>query len=49
MVANRCLVSSCERDNLDIITVVLGADTKKFRTQDSLKLINYAMNNYKDS
>lgn len=46
--ANRCLVSSCERDNLDIITVVLGADTKKFRTQDSLKLINYAMNNYKD-
>ncbi len=46
--ANRCLVSSCKRDNLDIITVVLGADTKKFRTQDSLKLINYAMNNYKD-
>lgn len=46
--ANRCLVSSCKRDNLDIITVVLGADTKKFRTQDSLKLINYAMSNYKD-
>lgn len=46
--ANRCLVSSCKRDNLDIITVVLGADTKKIRTQDSLKLINYAMSNYKD-
>lgn len=46
--ANRCLVTSCKRDNLDIITVVLGADTKKFRTQDSIKLINYAMNNYKE-
>lgn len=45
--ANRCLVTSCKRENLDIITVVLGADTKKFRTQDSVKLINYAMNNYK--
>ena len=46
--ANRCLVTSCKRENLDIITVVLGADTKKFRTQDSIKLINYAMNNYKE-
>ena len=46
--ANRCLVTSCKRENLDIITVVLGADTKKFRTQDSVKLINYAMNNYKE-
>lgn len=46
--ANRCLVTACKRENLDIITVVLGADTKKFRTQDSSKLINYAMNNYKD-
>lgn len=46
--ANRCLVTSCKRENLDIITVVLGADTKKFRTQDSSKLINYAMNNYKE-
>lgn len=46
--ANRCLVTSCKIENLDIITVVLGADTKKFRTQDSIKLINYAMNNYKE-
>ena len=46
--ANRCLVTSCKRENLDIITVVLGADTKKIRTQDSIKLINYAMNNYKE-
>lgn len=46
--ANRCLVTSCKIENLDIITVVLGADTKKYRTQDSIKLINYAMNNYKE-
>lgn len=45
--ANRCLVSSCKRGDLDIICVVLGADTKKFRTQDSVKLIEYAFSNYK--
>ena len=44
--ANRCLVTSTKRGNLDIITIVLGADTKKFRTQDSIKLINYACENY---
>ena len=44
--ANRCLVTACKRDNMDIICVVLGADTKKFRTQDSIKLIEYAFNNY---
>lgn len=44
--ANRCLVTSCKRDNLDIICVVLGADTKKFRTSDSIKLINYCFTNY---
>lgn len=44
--ANRCLVTAIKRDNLDIICVVLGADTKKFRTQDSVKLIEYTFNNY---
>ena len=44
--ANRCLVTSAKRGNLDIICVVLGADTKKFRTQDSTKLIEYAFNNF---
>ena len=45
--ANRCLVTSVKRDEMNIITVVLGADTKKFRTQDSVKLIEYAYKNYK--
>lgn len=40
--AGRCLVSSCKRDNLDIITVVIGANTTKERTSDTIKLIEYA-------
>lgn len=44
--ANRCLVTAIKREGMDIITVVLGADTKKFRTTDSIKLINYAYQNY---
>ena len=44
--AGRCLVTACKRDDLDIITVVLGADTKKIRTLDSIKLIEYEYKNY---
>lgn len=44
--ANRCLVTACKRNDMDIICVVLGADTKKYRTQDSIKLIEYAFNNF---
>ncbi len=44
--AGRCLVTSCTREGNQIITVVLGADTKKQRTSDSTKLIEYAFANY---
>ena len=44
--ANRCLVTACKRNDIDVICVVLGADTKKFRTQDSVKLIEYTYSNY---
>lgn len=44
--AGKCLVTACKREDLDIITVVLGADTKKYRTSDSIKLIEYAYKNY---
>ena len=44
--ANRCLVTSVKRENMDLICVVLGADTKKDRTQDSIKLIEYAYSNF---
>lgn len=46
--AGRCLVTSVNRNNMNIITVVLGADTKKIRTSDSIKLIEYAYKNYKE-
>lgn len=44
--ANRCLVTACKRGDLDVICVVLGCDTKKDRTQDSIKLLNYILNNF---
>lgn len=44
--AGRCLVTACKRDSLDIITVIIGADTKKIRTSDSMKLIEYSFKNY---
>lgn len=44
--AGRCLVTSCARNNFNIITIVLGADTKKIRTTDSIHLIEYAYNNF---
>ena len=44
--AGRCLVTSCIRNSSQIITVVLGCDTKKQRTADSIKLIEYAFKNY---
>lgn len=45
--ANRCLVSACKRNDMDIICVVLGADTKNYRTSDSIKIINYIFDNFK--
>ena len=44
--ANRCLVTASKRGNMDIICVVLGADTKNFRTKDSIKLIEYVFKEY---
>ena len=44
--ANRCLVTSCKRGDMDVICVVLGCDTKNFRSSDSTKLINYAFENF---
>lgn len=44
--AGRCLVTSVNRNNFNIIVVVLGANTKKIRTKDSIKIINYIYENY---
>ena len=45
--AGRCLVTETKRNNMDIITIVLGADTKKYRTKDSVNLIEYTFSKYK--
>lgn len=44
--AGRCLVCSCTRNGQNIISVVLGADTKKYRTKDSIEIIEYTYSNY---
>lgn len=44
--ANRCLVTAVKRNNMDLICIVLGSDTKKDRTKDSIALIEYAFNNF---
>ena len=44
--ANRCLVTAVKRNQLDIICIVLGADTKKDRTKDSIELIEYVFQNF---
>ena len=45
--AGRCLVTSVKRDDMDLIIVVLGADTRKDRAKDSMKLIEYAYKKYR--
>ena len=45
--ANRCLVTSVKRNNMDLICIVLGADTKKDRTRDSIALIEYSFKTFK--
>lgn len=45
--AGRCLVTSVKRNNMDLIIVVLMADTRKDRAQDTVKLINYAFETYR--
>ena len=44
--AGRCLVTSIKRGDLDVICIVLGADTKKIRTTDSINLIEYTFKNF---
>ncbi len=39
--AGYCLVSSAKRDDMRLISVILGADSDKSRTQNSQALLNY--------
>lgn len=44
--AGRCLVTSVTKDNRKLLCVVLGCDTKKDRTLDSIKLLDYGFKEY---
>ena len=44
--AGRCLVTACKRDDKDIITVIIGANTNNIRTSDTIKLIEYIYKNF---
>lgn len=45
--AGRCLVTSVKRGNLDFIVVVLACDTREYRAEDTMKLIDYAFKNFR--
>lgn len=44
--AGRCLVTACKKNNMDIITVIIGADTSNIRNADTKKLIEYVEENF---
>ena len=46
--AGRCLVTETVRGKRDLIVIVLGADTKKDRTRDSIRLIEYGFSEFKE-
>ena len=46
--AGRCLVTSITRNGRQLITIVLGCDTKKQRTKDTIELINYGYSNFEE-
>ena len=42
------MVTETIRGDKDLVTVVLGADTKKDRTKDSIELIEYGFRSFKE-
>lgn len=45
--AGRCIITSAVKDDRRLISVVLGCDTKKNRTTDSVRLLDYGFNAFK--
>lgn len=44
--AGRCIINSAVRDGRRLVCVVLGCDTKKDRTEDAIKLLDYGYTSY---
>lgn len=45
--AGYCLTSTASKNNMRLISVVMGVDTSDNRTSDTVKLLNYGFNSYK--
>ena len=45
--AGYCLTATAKKNNLRLISVVMGEDTIENRSQDTVKLLNYGFNTYK--
>lgn len=45
--AGRCLVTAIKKDNMDLIIVTIGADTKKDRGKDTIELIKAITEKYR--
>lgn len=45
--ANRCLIASSTRENMRLISVILGADTTEIRFKEAKDILEYSYNNYK--
>ena len=45
--AGYCLTATAKKNNMRLISVVLGVDTGDNRTSDTVKLLNYGFNTYK--
>lgn len=45
--AGRCLVTSATRDNMRLISIVLFCDSKSLRSQSSMKILDYAFENFR--
>lgn len=45
--AGYCLTATANRNNLRLISVVMGEDSIEMRTEDTLKLLNYGFNSIK--
>ncbi len=45
--AGYCLTATAKKNNMRLISVVMGVDTPDNRTSDTVKLLNYGFNTYK--
>lgn len=44
--AGRCLVTAISKNGMDFIIIVIGADSRKLRASDTLKLIQYSFQSF---